>query len=194
MKKLWYLLVLLIPVILIAAANPEIKNYTISYQTDILRGDTTTGETAAVSIVSDQSDSVKLLTIDVAKRDKVWIRIKTHEYYSDTNVQFGTGLDDADLYGVILYAVINADAAVSATTGKPISALEDNPTDTAYLVYDFTKFYYNVSDTTKFIPEIQIWAKGWGDTLFFLTPMDSLDKSDSIATINYDFDITVIKK
>lgn len=193
MKKLWYLLVLL-PVVLIAAASPEIKNYTFHYETDILRGDTTTGETAATAIVSDQSDSVKILTIDCAKWDKVWIRVKTHEYYSDTNVQFGTGTDDADLYGVILYAVVNADAAVSPTTGKPISALEDNPLDTAFKVYDFSKFYYNVSDTTKFIPEIQIWAKGWGDTLFFLTPMDSTDKSDSIATINYDFEITVIKK
>ncbi len=194
MKKLWYLLVLIVPAFLIAAANPEVKTLSYRYETDILRGDTTTGETAAVATVSEQADSVKIATIDCTKWDKLWIRIKTHEYFNPGNVHLGGDADSADLYAVILYFVVNAEAAVNPTTGKPITSIAAGKLDTAFFQYDFTSFYQNISDTAKFIPEVQIWAKAWGDTLFFATPMDSVDKSDSMTTLIYDFDIAIIKK
>ena len=205
MKKLLYSLILLVPLsMLLAASPPETKNYTFTYRVSIPRGDTTTGTTAAIDILSDLADSVKLLTIDVSRWDKLWVRVKTHEYFESGNVQFGGTTDSADLYGAILYMMINADAAVSPTTGKPIGAMATNPCDTAWFTYDFSKFYYNTSDTTKFIPEVQLFAIAWGDTFYFLNAVDSTfydtlgvfigDPEDTLAVLRYDFEITTIKK
>lgn len=198
MKKLWYLLVFALP-LLLAAASPEVRNFTATYRVTIVRGDTTTGTTAAIHTVSYFADSMKLATIDVSRWDKLWVRVKTHEYFESGNVQFGGTADSADLYGAILHMVINADAAVSPTTGKPIGARAGNPVDTAWYIYDFSKFYYNTSDTTKFIPEVQLWAQAWGDSFYFLHPVDSLtyhggSAADTIAVLRYDFEITAIKK
>lgn len=203
MKKLWYLLVLLVPVLLIAAANPETKDMNYTYRVNIVRGDTTLGTTAALTTVSAQSESVKVATIDATKWDKLWVRVLVHEYFESGDAPY-SDLDSLNDYGLRLHLTFKGDDSVVAATGVPVNAMVNGVSDTAWAVYDLSHFYYNISDTTKFIPEVQLWAKAWGDSFWFATELDTTvyptdstfsgTAEDTLAVLRYDLQIKIVKK